>query len=86
MRLCSGKEVNYVIFTKVKGSFEECDSFRGILVADASGKSFHRHIRKQLLDAYNRFAHQAQCGGIQGRATDFANHVVRFFFRLLLVQ
>ena len=64
---------------KLKGPTNECDSSRGILLADHMGKSLCEQLDLHLRPSYNTQMPADQYGATSGRGTDFASHIVRSF-------
>lgn len=64
---------------KRKGNAYECDSPRGILLADHMAKSLCNIPNWHVQGPYEANMQKDQFGGIAGRSTDFASHVVRLF-------
>ena len=52
---------------------------RPITISDSLAKGWHLWVRALLLDKVAQFAHTTQCGGLLGRGTHFASHVIRCF-------
>ena len=54
-----------------------CENSRGIALADFHGKVHHKGLRDQLTPCLLNQALETQFGGLPGRGTDVASHVVR---------
>ena len=59
------------------GDAMECSNSRGIALADFQGKVHHRGIRNHLLPTLLDKAMTTQFGGLPGRGTDVATHIIR---------
>ena len=70
---------NIVNVYKNKGPIDECDSSRGILLADHMGKSLCEQLDAHLRPRYNIHMPTDQFGATSGKGTDFASHIVRSF-------
>ena len=64
---------------KRKGPVEECDSHRGILLADHLGKGMCTLLAPEIDTAYCKGIPQDQYGAAKERSTDFATHVLLSF-------
>ena len=64
---------------KKKGDPTICASSRGVFVADAIGKAFHKHIRTLRVPYIERSAAYSQCGGLKHKGTDIAALTARSF-------
>ena len=53
------------------------DAFRGVCVADQIGKAFHRVSRSVLMRTMHQFIPETSFGGMAGRGTEFASHLLR---------
>ena len=64
---------------KKKGDPTICSSSRGVFVANATGKAFHKHIRTLLVPYVEKSAAYSQCGGLKHKGTDIAALTARAF-------
>ena len=62
---------------KGKGDIAECANSRGICVEDGLAKRHSRLVRESMLNSYNRYVRETQCGGVANRGTDYAAHYVK---------
>ena len=62
---------------KNKGSRDECDDYRGIVLEDHLAKGLKQHLSHAVTPAYNAAMPDCQHGAVGGRSTDFATHLVR---------
>ena len=62
---------------KGKGDHMRTDHWRGILLADVLGKKFRRIQRGWLMPFAAPAIGDLQFGGMPGRGTDMATHVIR---------
>ena len=61
---------------KKKGA-PECNSYRGILLADHSGKALTGQVKAAIDPAYVASIPRTQYGAVPQLGTDFASHVIR---------
>jgi len=61
---------------KKKGDPRECDSSRGLLLADHSGKALVGIIKRTIDPIYEEKMPRDQYGGVRKRGTDIATHLV----------
>eukprot|EP00435_Cladocopium_sp_Y103_P049926 s1783_g15.t1 len=66
---------------KGKGPWDQCSSFRSLLVSNHLGKVLHRTIRQQQMTLYERFMQAQQTGGRRRVPVQFPLHQVRAFTR-----
>jgi len=64
-------------FPKAKGNPSKCADNREIVLADVTGKAFHKCRRSRLKPLLEASARETQMGGIARRSTDFGSHYVR---------
>ena len=71
------------IFSLYKGrhSHDVKANWRGLLLADVLGKKLRRLQRKNLNKVAQRFLGPLQFGGVEGRGTDQATHILRLLQR-----
>ena len=62
---------------KGKGPKDECDSHRGLLLADHSGKAFASRIDQVINPVYESNMPESQFGAVSKRGTDYAAHIVQ---------
>ena len=60
-----------------KGAATICDNYRGLLISDHMSKAFTSIIDRYIDPLYTAFLSPEQCGGVVGKGTDLASHVVR---------
>jgi lactam utilization protein B len=70
---CGGKLVN---LWKLKGDPQDCDNFRGLLLADHAAKGLTSIIKEDIDPNYCAHIPSHQYGAVRLRGTDFATHVV----------
>ena len=61
---------------KRKGDTKDCDSYRGILLEDHSGKALKGILKESIDVRYNDRIPLDQFGATKGRGTDFATHII----------
>ena len=64
-------------FPKHSGASQTCADFREIALGCIVAKSYHRLMRRRLTPHFTQSVHQTQCGGIDGRSTNFATQYIR---------
>ncbi|CAK0858573.1 unnamed protein product [Prorocentrum cordatum] len=62
---------------KGKGPRDDCDEYRGLLLADHMSKSFVGQIKDRVDEHYNDGISQHQYGAVPRRGADMAAHVIR---------
>ena len=62
-----------------KGDSMSPDNYRGLLISDHMSKAYTSIIDDFVNPMYIDHISREQCGGVPGRGTDLANHVVRTF-------
>jgi hypothetical protein len=60
---------------KKKGDSQDCDSSRGILLADHAGKGLASLVKEAIDPIYERKVPETQFGAVRGRGTDMATHI-----------
>jgi hypothetical protein len=70
---CGGRVVN---LWKQKGDHQDCDNFRGLLLADHAAKGLTTIIEEDIDPNYCEHIPSHQYGAVRLRGTDFATHVV----------
>ena len=61
---------------KGKGDREDCDSSRGILLANHSFKCFALQMYDYIQPYYNAAMPETQFGGVSSSGTDFGTHTI----------
>ena len=67
---------------KKSGCISKCSDHRGILISDASGKTWHTTVRSCLSKPFSASARETQYGGIAHRGTDFCSLALRSYFNI----
>ena len=62
---------------KKKGAPEDCNSYRGILLADHAGKALTGQVKAAIDSTYVASIPLTQYGAVPQRGADFASHVIR---------
>ena len=68
---------NFVFFPKKDSPNHSCNAHREIAVSSVPGKLLHRWRRALVMPGLLDIAAETQCGGLAGRATDVASHLLR---------
>ena len=68
---------------KHKGSASDMATYRGVQVADISGKLLHSAYRRRLISLAGELMGKFQFGAMSGRGTDLASWCVRGYQRLM---
>eukprot|EP00435_Cladocopium_sp_Y103_P023635 s421_g5.t1 len=66
---------------KGRGPWDQCSSFRSLLVSNHLGKVLHRTIRQQQMTLYEKFMQAQQTGGRRRVPVQLPLHQVRSFIR-----
>eukprot|EP00929_Paragymnodinium_shiwhaense_P096913 TRINITY_DN58652_c0_g1_i1.p2 TRINITY_DN58652_c0_g1~~TRINITY_DN58652_c0_g1_i1.p2 ORF type:complete len:164 (+),score=7.91 TRINITY_DN58652_c0_g1_i1:31-522(+) len=61
------------------GPWNTFEGYRGVMVADALGKVYHRWLRQLVQPFLTRYCGEGTCGGLPKMGCDFASHYVQEF-------
>eukprot|EP00974_Lingulodinium_polyedra_P085109 8239404-Lingulodinium_polyedra.AAC.1 len=62
---------------KGKGTATECGNHRDVWIESLDAKDFHAYLRTHFFPLITACSRGTQCGGIDSRGADIAQHLVR---------
>ena len=75
-----------VFFHKNKGSFQECSSFRSVLLLSSFAKAVHQSLRPPLKTFFEEKSPDFQIGGKEGCSVSLGAHLIRGVARIAHLQ
>ena len=63
-------------FPKKGSAAETCASHRSVGLGTIAGKAYHTCLRARMLEHVSTASRATQCGGLHGKSTDFAAHML----------